>query len=219
MTKRHQIEIETLGILIFGSLVGFAFALYSGHRPQLPTAIYLPSMQSKADMLSTLSPTPTHPPTKPQVTSQVSPDGTKLLTLAVITNQNNSKTYTFVTSNADGKNQNTTYTTISSKDSWSIPFNTWSPDNKYLFITHITSSGSEGLVLRTDGKLITETESNLNTRKIFTDKNTGNTYEETTGWASETLLIINTKLADGSKGPSYWLEIPSKGIIQLSSQF
>jgi hypothetical protein len=215
MTKRHQIEIESVILLTLAAGVGVTFALYSGYKPQTPTKISLPVMQLQENPTSTPAPTLTPLIPKPQVTSQISPDGTKLLTMTVTTNDDFTKTYTFVTADADNKNKVTIYTNTYTTDSMSIPFNTWSPDDKYVFLTH----DNEALVLRADGKPFNETEPTFNVTNIFTDKITQNAYHETTGWASETLLVINTKLQDLSKGPSYWFEVPSKAIIQLSSQF
>jgi len=213
MTKRHQIEIESVMLFILSAGIGCAFALYIGHKPQ-PPRVSLPVMQMyNSTPVLTTTPTPVIP--KPQVTSQVSPDGRKQITMMVTTNNDLTKTYTFTTSDADGSNQQTIYSASYATDSMSIPFNTWSSDNKYVFLMH----GNEPLVMRADGQPFTDTEKNFSVTTIFDAKNTGNVYQETTGWASNTLLIINTTTKDGSKGPSYWLEIPSKAVIQLSTQF
>lgn len=217
MTRGIQIEVETGILFIVAAVVGVSFALYSGHRPQLPTKIYLPIMQANMASPSTLTPTPFIP--KPVVTTQISPDGTKELSMTVTTNTDSTKTYLFATSNIDGSNQKIVYTLANTTDLMNIPFNTWSPDDVYLFITRNTSLGDEAFVIRADGQPVSETESTSNVTTIFTAKNTGNIYQETTGWASNTLLIVNTRHQDGSKGPSYWVEIPSDAVIELSTQF
>jgi hypothetical protein len=215
MIKIHQLEIEPVIHLILAVGIGLVLAFYNGHKTQFSSKAYLPSIQT----IQNPTPTPFTFIPKPQVTSQISPDGARKLTMTVTTNKDLTRTYTFVTSDSDGTNQQMIYAITYAADSMSIPFNTWSPDNKYIFIMHVTSSGTEALIMRADGQPLTDTESNFNATTIFNAKNTGNAYQETTGWASYALLIINTKLPDGSKGPSYWLEIPSKTIIQLSSQF
>jgi hypothetical protein len=217
MTKRHHIELESVIFLLAAAGIGFVLALYAGHKPQFQTHVSLPVMQSNENPSPTASPTPLIP--KPEVSSQISPDGTKQLTMTVTSNSELSKTYTFVTSDADGTNQKTVYTASYNAESMSIPFNTWSPDDKYVFVIHTLSSGTEALVMRADGQPLTDTDPNFNLMTIFNAKDTGNTYKETTGWAANTLLIVNTTTKDGSKGPSYWVEIPSKAIIQLSSEF
>jgi hypothetical protein len=217
MTKRHQIETELVILLVLAAGIGVTFAFYYGRITQSPTKMRLPIAQLLESPTPTPTPTPLIP--QPQVTFQISPDGTKRLTMTVTTNKDLTKTYTFVTSDADGNNQHTVYTATDTTGSMGIPFNTWSPDNMYVFLTHTTSSSTEALVMKADGQPLTDTEPYFTITAFFSAKNTGNIYQETTGWASETLLIVNTTLQDGSKGPSYWLEIPSKALIQLSSQF
>lgn len=219
MTKTHQIEIESVILFIISAGIGAVFALYLGHKPPTPNKISLPVMQTQANPTAIPTPTLTPPVPKPQTTSQLSPDGTKLLTMAVTTNKDLANTYTFTTTNADNTNQQTVYTATNSAESMSIPFNTWSPDDRYIFLTKNTSAGPEALVVRADGQPLTDTEQNVNAHTLFLAKNTANTYQETTGWASDTLLIMNTTSQDSTKGPSYWLEIPSKAIIQLSTEF
>lgn len=218
MTKRHLIEIDSVILFILAAGIGVAFAFYTGHKPQFTNKIYLPVMQYLQNPFT--PPTITHPPIpQPQVTSQLSPDGTKQLTMMVTTNKDLSKTYTFATSDADGSNRQTIYTSTSITDSIGVPFNTWSPDNKYVFLERHTATGSEALIMKTNGQPITEGEKYFNVAALFTAKNTGNAYQETTGWASETLLIVNSTKQDGSRGPSYWFEVPSKAIIQLFTEF
>ena len=209
MTTQSQIKVESITFLLLAGIAGLMFAFYVGYKPN---KLSLPVMQSFQ------SPTPAMTP-NPQITSQLSPDGKKLLTMTVTTNEDLSKSYVFATSDADGNNQKIIYSTMNTQYPISIPFNTWSPDDRYVFITETTSQGSEAIVLKADGEQITDTESSINLTKDFTAKITNSLYDETTGWASETLLLVNTKTPDGKKGLSYWFEVPSKAIISLSTQF
>src|SRR6266852_3927677 len=102
MTKTHQLEIESVILFIVSAGIGAVFALYLGHKPPSPNKVSLPIMQTQAN--PTNIPTPTLNP-KPQTTSQLSPDGTKLLTMAVTTNKDLANTYTFTTSDPDNTNQ------------------------------------------------------------------------------------------------------------------
>lgn len=217
--------MDLIIFVIFAAIVGVTLAIYNQRQlhPQMQTKISIPIIQSSFILptsVPTSTPTPIIP--KPETASQVSPDGTKQLTMTITTHNDFSKTYLFITSDANGSNQHVVYeTTNTASDSgtMSIPFNSWSPNDRYLFITKINNSGTEALVMRGDAQPITENESNFNVTEIFESRITGNIYQETTGWASDTLLIINTKTSDGSKGPSYWFEVPTKAIIQLSTQF
>jgi len=220
MTIRHAIEIDTLSLLAISALAGIVFAVYSNHKPNTRYSFSLPVMQAQD---STLTPVPSEAPVlapEVQTFSQVSPDGTKKLTMTVTVNKDASKTYAFIASDAASANQQSIYeATLPATENMGIPFNTWSPDNNYVFLQQNTASGSGSIVMKANGEPIAQGQQYFDVAALFNAQNTGNTYQETTGWASGTLLIINTKQPDGTKGPSYWLEIPSKAIIQLSTQF
>ncbi len=105
---------------------------------------------------------------------------------------------------------------VQNPDNLSIPFNTWSPDNKYLFIQ---KNENGALVFKASGESITSDQTFFDVGDIFKDKVKNVVPKVVTGWASLTLLIVNTVKEDHTKGPSYWFEVPSQAIIQLSSQF
>ncbi|HUD45121.1 MAG TPA: hypothetical protein VMR41_06260 [Patescibacteria group bacterium] len=226
MTIKHQIEIDSVIILLLAAAAGFIVAYFVTHNT-VQNKVSLPVVANFQDSNPTPNLIPTStliisvtPIPKPQVTSQLSPDGTKQLTMTVNTQSDQSKTYNFVTSNIDGTNLQTVYSINypSNSDSMSIPFNTWSPDNNYVFITHTNPAGNEAIVLKADGSPI-DVDASLNETVLFKAQNTADFYAETTGWASDTLLIINTKTTDGSQGTSYWFEVPTKAVIPLATQF
>lgn len=213
MTTRHAIEIETLSLAIVAAFLGTFFAMYSNHTPKKSFVYSLPVVEN-------LQPSPTAIPTPPVASfSQPSPDGSKEVTMKVRTNSDATRTYIFTITDTTTQTTIPLYTTTFATDSMSLPFNAFSPDNRYLFLNHNTKTGTEAWVFRADANPIAENVTYYNAKEIFDARNTGNTYQEATGWASETLVIINTTLSDGSKGPSYWLEIPSKAVIQLSTEF
>ncbi len=204
------------------------FAVASAHKPTTKTSFPIPVMQSLQNPFQqagslpiiTLSPSPT-PFLKPAVetSTQVSPDGTKKLSLTVTTNHDTS-TYAFTTSDGADTKQESLYTiTLPKGQSLDIPFNTWSPDNAYVFLERKTATESSALVMKADGQPFGNGSQYLDVGTTFSAKDTGNAYQETTGWASETLLVVNSTQTDGSKGPSYWFEAPSQAITQLSTQF
>lgn len=215
MTTTHKIELESVSLFLLAVIVGIVVALYYNHFPKNRTVFSLPVM----DVFAT--PTPTPPPTpKVETFSNISPDGAKKLTMTVTPNKTTSKTYTFSVSNADGVSPQSIYSiNLPIDETMDIPFNGFSPDNKFIFLEHNTRDGNEAFVFRANGDAMTETEQYLNAPAIFLARQTGYTYQVTTGWASETLLIINTTTKDGGKGPSYWLEVPGKAVIQLSTEF
>ncbi len=213
MVKLQTIELETLYFFIIAAFLGMTLALSFHKNPQHQTTP-LPVMQNLQSQI--LSPVPT----PQEVVSQVTPDGTKKITMTTITNKDLSHVYTFAISNDTDTDKRTLYTIkLPATESMTVPFNTWSPDNIYVFLEHHFSDHTEALLFRADGQQIRDSESSLNVTDIYNARQTGNPYQETTGWASQTLLIVNTKLADGSKGPSYWVEVPSKAVIPLSTVF
>jgi len=171
------------------------------------------------------TPSPASPPVAlvesytPQVdtSSQISPDGTKNLVMKTTHNINNTKTIEFTTTNEDGSNRKRIYTTAAlESETYALPFNAWSPDNKYIFIF---KNNKEALVFKADGEPILEEELYIGVTTIFAEKIQNVYYDETTGWASNTLLIVNSTNPDNTKGPSFWFEVPSTAIIQLSSRY
>lgn len=218
MTTKHIIELDTIFLMIVFTIVGVVFAMYYNHKPNVRSSFFLPSTQEIQSPTSIITPTLISTP-KVETFSQISPDGGKNLVMTV-TNKDTEKIYEFTTSDNTDSNQQLIYSaTLPNTEKMSIPFNTWSPGNRYVFLQHNTSSTSAALVMKANGQPFREDEQYSNITDLFTTKDTGNIYQETTGWASETLLILNTTQPDGSKGPSYWFEVPSKAIIQLSTDF
>lgn len=148
---------------------------------------------------------------------QTTPDGTEKLIMTETQSKNGTKSYVFKTAGNNGENEHLLYTTTTpTTEGLSLPFNAWSPDNKYVFIQN---NNGDTLVFKATGEDIIENTQYFDVGDLFNTGNRKDTYKETTGWASPTLLIINTTAPDGTKGSSYWFEVPSKAIIQLSTQF
>ncbi len=216
MTARHQIEFGTATLFGLAAAMGVFIAFYGNNTPKIQKTFALPIVQG----IDVPTPTPTSEPTPAVETfSQPAPNGAKKVTMKVSTNKDATKTYSFTTSDGDDSNQKSIYSvTLPPEENMSLPFNSWSPDDKYLFLTHHTAAVNEALVFRGDGTPMTELDQHYEVYATFKAKNITNTYNETTGWASETLLIVNTTTPGGTV-QSYWFEVPSKAIIPLSTQF
>ena len=212
-------QLEIIYIIVLAAAVGLAGA-YVVRNPHMSSKLYLPIVQQTQYNTDDLQPTPSLLPLNPQAqeVSEISPDGTKKVIMSVTSNAY-TKTYSFSTANEDGSSAHRIYIATSSAQAFSIPFNTWSPDDRYVFLTDKTASGEAALAMRADGEPFGDGEPFMNVSSIFTERNLGNTYKETIGWASNTLLIVNSTAPDGAKGPSYWFEVPNKAVIELSSQF
>ena len=99
-----------------------------------------------------------------------------------------------------------------------VPFNAWSPDNKYFFLERKIAGESEFWVMKATGEPFVEGGIYRVIAEPFTLAYPELTLVSVTGWASPTLLIINAKSENEPK-ISFWYEVPSKQFIRLSSYF
>ncbi len=209
ITLRRQVELESIFLISVVAAVSLYFVI------QRNPGQFSGPMRIAAINSSFAAPDPAQ-----NIFSQISPDGTKKVIMKVTQNNDGTKTYAFSVSDENGSNEQFIFAkTLDSASNMTIPFNTWSPDNKYFFIQENTGNNKNVYVFSATGAAFSETEAYFDATDLFKRKNTGNNFSEATGWASETLVIINTTKPDNSKGPSYWFEVPSKAIIQLSTEF
>ncbi len=215
MTRAHIIEAESLAFLAIAATIGIVFAYYTHNASKQPLSI--PVLAP----LTTPTPSPTMTPQPTVATfSQLSPDGTKKVDMTVTSETSGNKTYRFTVTDANGNNSQLIYsTTLPSNESMSIPYNTFSPDDKYIFLNHTINGTNEAWVFRADGSTISGQTEYDNATAIFKKKINPDIKQVTTGWASDTLLIILTYNQDGSEGTSYWFEVPSNAIIPLATKF
>lgn len=212
MITRKHITYEFIFLIGIGAAIGL-FLVQALHSRQqfISSASFSSQTQQPTD---TPMPTPTFTPTTTSV-SQISSDGTKKLTMNIISNEDASHRYQLYTVD----NSAIIFSqTLSAGESMDIPFNTWSADNKYFFIEEHKKTGISVLVFTASGAPFADGESSLDLTGTFRDK-IGNTFDQATGWAEDDLIVINTKLTDGTQGPSYWFTVPGKAIIQLSTKF
>lgn len=152
--------------------------------------------------------------------SQISSDGTKMLSRKITGDENGTKILTLSTNDSAGTNKLTVFTKIlDSNQSVIIPFNTWSPDNKYFFVLERGTGEDRVMVFKGSGDIFDNGGKYLDLTAAFKNYNSPNNFSEATGWASETLIIFNTTTPDNTKGPSFWFEVPTKAIYSLGTQF
>jgi hypothetical protein len=101
----------------------------------------------------------------------------------------------------------------------SIPYNTFSPDNKYIFLKETASGMVSYPVLTTSGAPISKESQNLEISSSFSQKLPNYKITDVTGWAGPTLIVVNTDKSAGGQGPSFWFDITSHSFIQLSDRF
>lgn len=99
-----------------------------------------------------------------------------------------------------------------------IPFNTFSPDNRYILLKEKLGSSSKFFVIPASPETTNESDKSYFT-DLFTEKYPEYEISDVTGWGGINLVIINTQKSDGTTGPSFWYEVPSGRFIKLSNIF
>ena len=154
----------------------------------------------------------------PGETTVGSPDGK--MTLKMQENKGREGvTYIFWILAADGSTKEVFRKTLPPVSSLSIPFNTFSPDNKYFFLKQNDPGGASYFALSTSEIPITKDSPTLDIGSLFTAKYPNYKISDMTGWGGLTLIVINTDKAEGGEGPSFWFDVSSGSFIQLSSRF
>ncbi len=152
---------------------------------------------------------------KPQVQDVHSSDGS--MNLKMLTEVQDSQiTVAFTVSQISGENPRVLFTrNIAKTKSMGIPYNTWSPDNKYVFLQEKNGEQVTFLVFNVTGENFVN-DKYLDIGSFFSQKITDYQMTGVTGWASNTLLIVTTSDKTGQKGPSFWFDITSRAFIQLA---
>lgn len=187
--------VKTLLILL-GALVLVLFVVWSKNQK-------IPSSPSEP-ALSQTKPTP-----EPQKEWEIeSPDGTAALVVKQ-KKQAETTTQTYLIKDKEGKVSQVFSKTLGNGTVLSVPFNTFSPDNKYIFLKEIALENTRFFVLPGEVDFSTQFEQKYPMYDIA----------DVTGWAGVTLIIINTKEEDGTTGPSFWYDVSNGSFTRLSSRF
>lgn len=109
--------------------------------------------------------------------------------------------------------------TLPTSTTLSIPYNVFSPDNKYIFLKSVVSGVDNYIVLSTNKNSSDQESPNLEIASLFNKKYPNYKITDVTGWGGTNLIIINTNKEGGTTGPSFWFDVPSKSFIQLSNRF
>jgi hypothetical protein len=130
--------------------------------------------------------------------------------------------------NLDGKvqlsvvnnvNQTTTsfYTASASSDVlWSVPHNTWSPDDKQVFLTLTKPEDDDYYVFKADGTPYRTGQPYLDVNSYWQTYSKTLTIRDVTGWAANNLLVVYTQKANGTNGPHYWFVTDTQRFVPLA---
>jgi hypothetical protein len=145
--------------------------------------------------------------------SVISPDGKNTLLMKVEKTRNNS-TYSFLASDLEIFRK-----TVDNSVAFSIPANAWSPDNKYVFLKQTAATQSAFFVLSAKLSASEQNEQTANITGLFAQKYPDLKIQDATGWGGVNLVVFNSLKNDGARGSSFWFEMPSHAILQLSTHF
>lgn len=150
---------------------------------------------------------------KEEERSVTSIDATETLTMKMSTKEK-TVTYSFTVNKSD--QPLFTQTFEGENYSLGLPDNSWSPNEKYIFIEKNGDGVRNALVFKVDGAPFPNGEKFLDVYSLFLQRNLPYTFVGATGWADYSLLMIETVKADGSRGPKFWFEVPNGAFIQLA---
>jgi hypothetical protein len=178
--------------------------------------VQAPSLPTFASTFATPTPSPSDSIT---TTTIKAPDGKMTLTVQDEEAEGGLKK-TFSTQGVVGALTEIYSETVPGGNVLSVPYNTFSPDDRYLFLKETApTTQTYYYVLATNGKPIANGSNILEISSLFYAKYSDYVITDVTGWGGLTLLIVNTNNKDGEQGPSFWFEVPSGGFIRLSTRF
>lgn len=197
MDKRLFNTIFIVVALIVGA---FAYVAYGNNKVQIQSQVeYKPVNTPKTANAQ-----------GPRLTTVGSPDGKMSLTMKE--EGQDSILYTFLLKDeGTGASQQIFTKTASVGATLTIPLNTFSPDNKYVFLKE-TYGGKNSYFVPLDGQEVKFSD-------LFASKYEDFVITDVTGWGGVNLIVINADKAGGGIGPSFWFEMPSKSFIRLSNRF
>lgn len=144
-----------------------------------------------------------------------SPEGSKTLAL-----EKKGASYSlFVSSKSDGQKVQIFKKEETGSQSLSIPYNTWSPDNVYVFLKEKTLTVDNYFVFQSSGNLFPDGLSYVSIQELFKKNAQDYSIEDVTGWAAPNLLIVNTKANNSDNKVSFWFDVPSQSFTQLGTYF
>lgn len=210
MEKRRKLFFTVF--LLVGTILTVALVIVGSVKVQNGT----PENQSYAYV----KPTPTiMVPEKPSQYEVLSPDGKYLLTMETLKNDESIKQSFSVKAVEDDTSVKIFDRKSSLNDPVTIPYNSFSPNNKYIMLLINDTEKLTHIVLRTDGKDITEGQKYAEIEKNFYGKYSDFDITDVTGWGGYSLVVVNTNNKDGKVGPSFWFDLSNLSFIHLSTRF
>ncbi len=198
-------------ILLVGFVVGIILFFWSGQkkRENLQNPLFIQTKVQGSD---------TQPggEASKETTEVHSPDGKMKISMQE-TLIGEIASYVFLVSEISGGNNIEIFSKTLTNGRMELSKNSWSPDNKYVFLREKESEQTQYYVFRADGNAFSNGEKHIDVVSVFESKKTGAVLSDVTGWDSPTLLHLLTNAKSGEE-MNYWFEIPSKALIRLASR-
>lgn len=222
-------ELETFFIILLVGFISVFFIVYNNNRVKNNNFNIEASVPNS--LIITPTPVPTASPTSASaaaaatapvvnVSEQTSSDGKMLVTMEEKTNSNSTKTYSIYTSDISGANRTLIFTkTVDAASSMEIPFNTYSINDNYLFLQDNEKDMTHYLLFNTSGVPFENGEQYIDISMLFSKYTSSYLLNKVTGWASGTLLVIDTLNSDKTEGESYWFDISNQSFTPLATKF
>lgn len=150
--------------------------------------------------------------------SMDSPDGTMTLIMKKKPLDKGAN-YVFLSSSEDSSNYTILNTNLENGKNLSIPYNTWSPDNKYIFLKEITPSGNNYYVHLAVPNTSSAIFPSSNIQEMFTKKVPEYEITDVTGWASPIYILVNAVSKSDQNQVSFWYDVENQSFTQLSLFF
>lgn len=161
-----------------------------------------------ASSSNSVLPTPTQFPVASA--EVISFDGSSKLVMKVVSNDSFTN-YSFTIVDKSGKNSTLLFSKSASEgETMSIPQNSWSPGNKYLFLADRVGGTINYLLFKTNGDSFSEGQKFVNVTSFFKSKTNGVTLKEVTGWDDPILMHVTTV-----NNHPFWFDVESQSFIQL----
>lgn len=188
-------------LIIIALIIGvFAYVAYDNNKVQIQSQVeYKPVNTPKTANAQ-----------GPKLTTVGSPDGKMSLTMKE--DGTDSIFYTFLLKDEGTGTSKQIFTKTASVGAiLTIPLNTFSPDNKYVFLKE-TYGGKNSYFVPQGGEEVKFSD-------LFADKYEDYVITDVTGWGGVNLIVINTDKTEGGIGPSFWFDVTSNSFILLSNRF
>lgn len=208
-----QLKILILASLVLASFgVWNVYGFYKERNARVSTPSF-PQIQAKSQIAATET------KNKTKITIIPAPNGEVNMNIREETNGALVTEAFTIINQKTGKETQIYKETLAQGNSITVPYNTFSPDNKYVFLQKTEANATSYFVLRTDGTPMEKDGQILDFLNLFNEKYPDFKVTDVTGWGGMGLIVMNTNKQNGEKGPSFWYDVSGKTFIQLSTRF